>query len=148
MLKQFKFAEDILLQGITARTQDQALQILRGLPFWIWDQQQHTQEHIRTNGQCCFNHVCGLPTKDKKEYPLFDYEKLLYDSLLTNEGSFKDKHLWCLKSTGLGVTEFMLRLMAWLCTSENHFRNCQMCIVTGPNIDLAIKINKENEGYF
>ena len=55
--------------------------------------------------------------KDNKEYPLFDYEKLLYDSLMSVDGSFKDKHLWVKKATGLGVTEFMLRIMAWLCTS-------------------------------
>ena len=24
----------------------------------------------------------GFPTKDKKEYPLFDYEKLIYDALI------------------------------------------------------------------
>ena len=56
----------------------------------------------------------GLPTKDKKEYPLFDYEKILYDSLMSVDDTFKDKHLWVKKATGLGVTEFMLRLMAWL----------------------------------
>ena len=36
---------------------------------------------------------------------------------------FKDKHLWVKKATGLGVTEFMLRLMAWLCTKDDHFGN-------------------------
>ena len=41
-------------------------------------------------------------------------------------GSFKDKHLWVLKATGFGVTEFMLRMMAWLCTKDNQWRNCQM----------------------
>jgi hypothetical protein len=63
-------------------------------------------------------------------------------SLLTKDGSFKDKYLWVKKSTGLGVTECMLRIMAWLCTvSETQVaRNCQMCIVTGPNIDTAIKL--------
>ena len=92
--------------------------------------------------------MCGLPTKDNKEFPLFDYEKLLYDSLLTNEASFKDKHLWVLKATGLGVTEFMLRIMAWLCTKDNQWRNCQMCIVTGPNMDLAIKLIKRMKNIF
>src|SRR6476659_8426458 len=121
------------------------LSALKGKVFWYWDKEQHTQEYLRTNGQCCFNHIVGLPTKDGKEYPLFDYEKILYDSLLTNEGSFKDKHLWVKKATGLGVTEFMLRLMAWLCTSKqtNHsgsIGNSQMCIVTGPNIDIATKL--------
>ena len=46
--------------------------------------------------------------------PLFDYEQLLYDSLLNKEGSFKDKHLFVKKATGIGATEFMLRLMGWL----------------------------------
>ena len=99
-------------------------------------------------GQCCFNHVCGLPTKDKKEYPLFDYEKILNDSLLTTEELSKTSISGVLKSTGLGVSEFFLRLMAWLCTSEDHFRNCQMCIVTGPNIDLAIKLIKRMKDIF
>jgi hypothetical protein len=57
--------------------------------------------------------------------------------------TFKDKHLWVKKATGLGVTEFMLRMMAWLCT-RNHEdvsrNNQQMCIVTGPNIEMAIKL--------
>ena len=75
-------------------------------------------------------------------------KRLLYDSLLTNEGSFKDKHLWVKKATGLGVTEFMLRMMAWLCTRDEAFDGSQMCIVTGPNIELAIKVNKTFEEYF
>jgi hypothetical protein len=82
------------------------LSILRGLPFWIWSKEDHRQQATATNGNCCFNHVVGLPTKDKKEYPLFDYEKILYDILMSIDGSFKDKHLWVLKSTGLGVSEF------------------------------------------
>ena len=64
------------------------------------------------------------------------------------DGTFKDKHLWVKKATGLDVTEFMLRLMAWLCTSENHFRNCQMCIVAGPNIDMTIKLIKRMKNIF
>ena len=119
-----------------------SLSILKGKVFWLWDKEQHTQEYLKTNGKCCFNHIVGLPQKDKKEYPLFDYEKILYDSLLTNEGSFKDKHLWVKKATGLGVTEFTLRLMAWLCTSGEYEipRSSQMCIVTGPNIEMATKL--------
>ena len=29
-------------------------------PFWIWDKQQHKLEDIRTDGDCCFNHIIGL----------------------------------------------------------------------------------------
>ncbi len=87
---------------------------------------------------------------------MFDYEKTLYDSLMSEElsqstaklYSFKDKHLWCLKSTGLGVSEFFLRLMSWLCTSTDDYKNTQMCIITGPNIDLATKLIKRLKAIF
>jgi hypothetical protein len=123
-------------------------------PFWIWDIQEHKQQDARTNGDCCFNHIIGLPKKDGVEKPIFDYEKLLYDSLLINSYSntlnhnFKHKHLWVKKSTGLGVTEFFLRLMAWLCVRNDDYKNSQMCIVTGPNIDIAIKLIKRMKGLF
>ena len=93
---------------------------LQNKPFWIWNIEEHKQEDIRTNGNCCFNHIIGLPTKDGLEKAIFDYEKILHDALLENENSnilhhaFKHKHLWVKKSTGLGVTEFFLRLMTWL----------------------------------
>ena len=64
------------------------LERLRKKPFWIWEQEQHKLEYSRTNGDCCFNHMVGLPRKDRHEFPLFDYEKLLYDSLLIPVTSF------------------------------------------------------------
>ena len=62
------------------------------------------------------------------------------------DGTFKDKHLWVKKATGLGVTELMLRIMAWLCTRDSTFGNSQMCIVTGPNI--ATKLIKRLKAIF
>jgi hypothetical protein len=127
---------------------------LQGKPFWIWDREEHLNLAHETNEQCCFNHIVGLPVKDKVEHPIYDYEKILYDSLLpiTINHSFKNKHLWVKKATGLAVTEFMLRLMAWLCTSNNEqdYRNIQtqMCIVTGPNIDMAIKLIRRLKNIF
>ena len=72
---------------------------------------------------------------------------------MNSNGDFKDKHLWVKKVTGLGVTEFTLRLMAWLCTHKETNRsgsigNSQMCIVTGPNIDIATKLIKRLKGIF
>jgi len=61
---------------------------------------------------------------------------------------FQHKHLWVKKATGLGVTEFFLRLMAWLCLKDDNYRNSQMCIVTGPNQDIAIKLIKRMIGLF
>jgi hypothetical protein len=57
------------------------------------------------------------------------------------------------KVIGLGVTECILRLMSWLCTNKqtNHsgsIGNSQMCIVTGPNIDIPTKLIKRLKGIF
>ena len=68
---------------------------------------------------------------------MFDYEQSLFNELQNH------KYLWIKKATGLGVTEFMLRYMAWLCfqiTKKSQFSNPQMCIATGPRIDLAITL--------
>jgi hypothetical protein len=97
--------------------------------FWYWDKQRHKACDKASKGDCCFNHVIGLPRKNGIEKPIFDYEKMLYKALLLPgflnshpksnahvEGNilypFKEKHLWIKKATGLGVTEFMLRFMA------------------------------------
>jgi hypothetical protein len=133
---------------------NQVFEKLRNKPFWIWDIEEHKQEAINTTGDCCFNHIIGLPTKEKLEKPIFDYEKLLYYSLFDINyynplhHTFKHKHLWVKKSTGLGVTEFFLRLMTWLCLRNKDYRNSQMCIVTGPNIDIAIKLIKRMKSLF
>ena len=143
-----------LVQSQSGPEQSQLLQRLRDKPFWIWAQQQHRQEDIKTKGDCCFNHIIGLPRKENKEKPLFDYQKLLYDSLLIpdfynpQQHTFKHKHVWVKKATGLGVTEFFLRFMAWLCLRNNDYRNSQMVIVTGPNQDIAIKLIKRMKGLF
>jgi hypothetical protein len=119
---------------------------LRNKPFWIWNIEEHKQQDITTNGICCFDHIIGLPKKDGTAKPIFDYQKILYDALLISDNyhlmthAFNQKHLWVKKATGLGVTEFFLRLMAWLCLKDDTYRNSQMCIVTGPNIDIAIKL--------
>jgi hypothetical protein len=39
---------------------------LKGKPLWIWDKQKHKQEDMKTNGECCFNLIIGLPQKDGK----------------------------------------------------------------------------------
>jgi hypothetical protein len=65
--------------------------------------------------------------------------------------SYVDKrilHLWVKKATGLGVTEFFLRLMVWLCLKDDTYRNSQMCIVTDPNQDIAIKLIRRMKALF
>ena len=81
-------------------------------PFWIWNIEEHKQQDIETKGDCCFNHILFLPKKNGVDKPLFDYEKVIFDSLQFS------KHIWIKKATGLGVTEIMLRYMAWLCMKD------------------------------
>jgi hypothetical protein len=147
----FKDLQKLVQQSHQQQHQNILFQRLQDKPFWIWNVEEHKQEDIRTNGDCCFNHIVGLPTKENSEKAMFDYEKILYDSILINDvliRTFKHKHLWVKKATGLGVTEFFLRLMVWLCLRNDDYQNSQMCIVTGPNIDIAIKLIKRMKALF
>jgi hypothetical protein len=86
---------------------------------------------------------------------MYDYEKTLYDKLFSsdneqhnNNDGYKDKHLWVKKATGLGITEFFLRIIAWLCTRNNEYRNTSICIVTAPRIELAVALVTRLKGLF
>jgi hypothetical protein len=138
----FKDLKKRITLETTTQQQSKKLDRLRNKPFWIWNIDEHRQEHIRTNGDCCFNHIIGLPQKDSVDKPIYDYQKIIFDSLVTQNGNTNssNKHLWIKKATGLGISEFMLRFMAWLCLKDNALAGSQMCIVTGPRIDLAIAL--------
>jgi hypothetical protein len=125
----------------TGTISSSSLQLLKDKPFWIWDKYQHTAEFIKTDGNCCFNHIVGLPAKDKQPHPLYDYEQLLFNKLFSDGNQdFRNKHLWVLKSTGLGITEFFLRIIGWLCTKDDKLKGSQVCIVTGPRIELSVTL--------
>jgi hypothetical protein len=104
----FKDLKKIVSLEATIQQQSRLSEELDHKPFWIWDVDQHKQEDAKTNGDCCFNHIIGLPQKDGIDKPLYDYQQIIFDSLDNN------KHLWIKKATGLGISEFMLRFMAWL----------------------------------
>jgi hypothetical protein len=38
--------------------------------------------------------------------------------------------------------------MAWLCVRDDDYKESQMCIVTGPNQDIAIKLIKGMKALF
>ena len=81
---------------------------LKDKPFWIWNIQEHKRQNIITNGDCRFNHIIGLPQKDGITKPIFDYQKILFDTCCIRY----DRHIWVKKSTGIGATESVLRIMA------------------------------------
>lgn len=103
---------------------NKSLEQLKGKPFYDWNYTTVNDSSMvsesRSKGELSnstFNHTIGLPRKNGIAYPLFDYEQMLYNALQSN------KHIWIKKATGLGVTEFMLRYMAWLCLKDDTYRN-------------------------
>ena len=66
---------------IETQQQSRYSERLQNKPFWIWNIEDHKQEYIKTNGDCCFNHIIGLPQKDGIDKPLYDYEKIIFDTL-------------------------------------------------------------------
>ena len=50
----------------------------------------------------------------------------------------------------MGITEFMLRYIAWQCIRDSSLRRegAQKCIVTGPRIELAIGLIARLKGLF
>jgi hypothetical protein len=134
----FQNTRKLVLSRYENQVDSKALSLLKGLPFYNWSNANAGTQHYNNT----FNHAIGLPQKDGQSFPLFDYEQMLYDTLQSN------KHLWIKKATGLGVTEFMLRYMAWLCFTSRNKTGGQMCIVTGPRIELAITLIDRMKGLF
>jgi len=77
-----------------------------------------------------------LPNEQVKEY--FDYERDLYQTTIDH------KYIWIKKATGLGITEFMIRWIAWKCLSSDEWKDTQVdtnvVLITGPRIELSITI--------
>jgi len=74
----------------------------------------------------------------KPNLDFFDYEQELEQILEHN------KHVWIKKATGLGISEFFLRWVAWHCLKDNILKDKQIdvttIIITGPRIELAIQL--------
>jgi hypothetical protein len=116
----------------------------KGTKFWYWDRQEHidadiaAQDRAKATGnpfiQCCFNHLIGLPfARDGvTENPLFPYQRQYIQALDTS------KLVYCLKSTGSGISEVTLRWLAWRCLRDDTYRNTQIVVLTGPRQELAI----------
>jgi hypothetical protein len=69
----------VTLEAI-AQQQSELFERLHTKPFWIWNIEEHKQQDIKTNGYCCFDHIIGLPQKNGIDKPLYDYEKIIFDS--------------------------------------------------------------------
>jgi hypothetical protein len=97
-----------------AQQQSKLFERLQNKPFWIWNIEKHKREDIIKKGNCCFNHIIGLPDKVGTDKPIYDYQEITFDSLVAHNDNTNssNKYLWTKKATGLGISEFMLRFMA------------------------------------
>jgi hypothetical protein len=111
-------------------------------PFWIFNREEHIAEDIRTNGLCCWWHGIGCPQKDGRDMPVLPYQRTLYDALQNH------KHIWILKSRGIGCSEFLLRYIAWLCITRFSRNASRVCFIVGPRIDLAEDLIARFKGLF
>jgi hypothetical protein len=105
----------------------------------VWEQQQKELEEELVD----FPEYRGLTFKEfwealpnKLEY--YDYEEELTSILESN------KKLWVKKATGLGITEWTIRWIAWNCLKDDKWKDTQVdvtgVIITGANQDLTNKV--------
>jgi hypothetical protein len=105
----------------------------------VWEQQQKELEEEFVD----FPEYRGLTFQqfwealpNKLEY--FDYEEELTSILESN------KKLWVKKATGLGITEWTIRWIAWNCLKDDEWKDTQVdvsgVIITGANQELTNKV--------
>ena len=107
----FKDLQKLVTKQQAENTRKELFQRLQDKPFWIWDKEQHKVEDIKTDGDCCFNHIIGLPQKDGNDKPLYDYEKIIFDALTHdgNANSYGKHHLTITSVLILGTNTSGLR---------------------------------------
>jgi hypothetical protein len=116
------------------------LDVFLNKPFWIWDEKQHLELFMKTNGNCCFNHIIGLPVKNDKEFPIFDYQESIYNAIENN------RNVWIKKASGIGATELILRYLTWKCLVNNDLEYKNIFIISGTFQQHAfdVKVRMEN----
>ena len=86
--------------------------------------------------------MIGLPQKNNKEYPIFDYQELIYDAIENNMS------IWIIKSRGIGLTTFMIRYIAWKILSGKELDFKSIFIISGTREQHANYIKEKLEQLF
>ncbi len=135
MLKPHKLANDLLRLGLndgnTSANDPNQLDIFKGKPFWIWDQKEHDKQFTETNGKCCHVDILGRPQKAGIDYPIFAFQKLIFDALENNQS------VWILKSRGIGLSTFMLYYLTWKILSGSELDHESIFIISGTREEHA-----------
>lgn len=116
------------------------LEVLKNKPFYIWDY-DHDNLLVPAGSQCCFNHIIGLPQKDHHDMPFMPWQHMFHQKLINH------KLIWVKKARGIGVSEYLLRWIAYCCF--NVFpAGSRVCIIVGNRISLAEDLVARLKGLF
>jgi len=135
--------------------------ICKNIPFYLWNlsedsNRRHDQLAKHLKCRCCFNHLIGLPIKQGVKHQMYDYERRIYDELMKPLPDNREdivtrqqyKHLAIIKATGLGISEFALRWIAWMCLRNDDMKGKRCVIITGNNISLAVDLIRRLKALF
>jgi len=73
---------------------------------------------------------------------MYDYEMLVFNSIQ------QFQHTWIKKARGLGITELILRYLAWACLSTDELHHKSIFIVSGTREEFANKLKERLESLF
>lgn len=134
--------------------------LCKNIPFYVWNltHEKHDELAKHLNNRCCYNHLIGLPVKQGVKHHIYDYERLLFDELMKSKPDNdvtatiiekqQYKHLAVVMATGLGISEFVLRWLSWLCLRNDELKGKRIVIITGNNIALAIDLIRRLKALF
>jgi hypothetical protein len=126
-------------------------EIFYGLPFYRFDLpgDKHLELYDKTGCRCCWNHFVGMPEKHGKRLPLFPYQKTLWEDFEKSYvGDSNQRMFAVLKATGLGITEYSIRIMAWMATSSSKYWGKRFAIIAGIRQHVSEEIIDRMLGLF
>lgn len=87
-----------------------------------------------------FNDIIGLPEKNNKTYPIFDYELDVIEKIESN------RNIWIKKASGIGATEIILRYLTWKILVNDDLEWKSVFMVSGTHLHHAneLKVRMEN----
>jgi hypothetical protein len=89
-----------------------------------------------------FNEIIGLPQKNNKEYPIFDYELDVINKIENN------RNIWIKKASGIGATEIILRFLTWRILVNNDLEYKNIFVISGTYVHHANELKTRMENLF
>jgi len=88
------------------------------------------------------NHIIGLPEKNNKIYPIFDYELDVIDKIQ------KHRNIWIKKASGIGATTLLLRFLTWKILVNDDLEYKNIFVISGTHLVHAHDVKVKMEDLF